>query len=182
MASVTVSELVGSKQNLINKIMDNISNNLRVAIPGIIQEFDPETQTVSVQPALTENIMNPDLSTSTVNLPLLVDVPIVLSRAGGYVLTMPVQKGDECLIIFADSCIDGWFSYGGVQNQLEKRRHDLSDSFAILGTWSQPNVIKNYSTTSAQLRSVDGSSYISLSKQEIDINAPTVKINGVVQS
>lgn len=178
----TVAEMVGGKQTLINKIMDNVSNNLRVSLPGIIQSFDPTTQTVSVQPALTENILNPDLSNSSVNLPLLVDVPIVLPRAGGYVLTMPVQKGDECLIIFADSCIDAWFSYGGVQNQLEKRRHDLSDSFCLLGTWSQPNVIENYSTTSTQLRSVDGSSYISLSKQEIDINAPTVKINGVVQT
>lgn len=181
MASTTVAEMVGGKQQIINKIKDGTSNNLRVAIPGIIHEFDPTTQTVSVQPALTENILNPDLSTSSVGLPLLVDVPIVLPRAGGYVLTMPVQKGDECLVVFGDMCIDAWFSYGGVQNQLEKRRHDLSDGFAILGAWSQPRVVENYSTTSAQLRADDGSAYISLSKQEIDIVAPTVKINGVAQ-
>lgn len=178
MAHVTIAEMLGSKLELIQKIQDKLSNNLRVAIPGIIQAFDPVAQTVTVQPAIREHIMNEDLSTSWVDIPLLVDVPIVLPRAGGYVLTMPIQQGTECLVIFADMAIDGWFSYGGVQNQLEKRRHDLSDGFCLLGTWSQPNVITNYSTTSAQLRTDDGSSYISLSKSEIDIVAPSVKING----
>jgi hypothetical protein len=131
--------------------------------------------------ALREKINNMDLSQEWVNIPPLLDVPIVLPRAGGFVLTMPIKQGDECLVIFNDMCIDAWFSNGGIQNQLEKRRHDLSDAVAVMGLWSQPNVIKQYSTTAAELRSVDGTASITLSRDEIDLNAAVVKINGVSQ-
>jgi hypothetical protein len=176
--ALTISEMIGREESLYKMLLDNLSNNLRVAIPGIIQEFNPVTQTATVQVALREKIQNQDLSQEWVNIPPLLDVPIVLPRAGGFVLTMPVQKGDECLVIFADMCIDAWFSNGNVQNQLEKRRHDLSDGIAIVGMWSQPNVIPNYSTTSAQFRSVDGLTSISLSPGTIDLNAKNVKTNG----
>lgn len=84
-------------------------------------------------------------------LPALLDVPIVLPRAGDYILTLPVQAGDECLVIFADQCIDAWWQNGGVQNPMERRRHDLSDGFAILGTWSQPRRLAKFSTDTMQL-------------------------------
>ena len=76
-------------------------------------------------------------------------------------------------------CIDAWWSQGGVQVQAEKRRHDLSDGFAIMGTWSQSRRVANYSATSAQLRSETGTSLIDMKPNEIDIVSNTVKINGV---
>jgi hypothetical protein len=176
----TIGERVGSMDEFYRRMLENFSNSLRVTIPGIIQDFDAATQTATVQPAIREKIINPvDLTLSWVELPLLLDVPIVLPRAGGFVLTMPIQPGDECLVVFADMCIDAWFSSGDVQNQMERRRHDLSDAFAIVGAWSQPRRLNGYSTTAAQLRTDDGSAYISLSPGEIDLVADTVKINGI---
>jgi hypothetical protein len=181
--AVPISELLaknsGNKEELYRKMLENFSTNLRVAAPGIIQSFDPIEQTVTVQVAIREKITNQDLTQQWVEIPLLLDVPIVIPRAGGYVLTFPISPGDECLVVFGDTCIDAWFSNGGIQNQMEKRRHDLSDAFAILGVWSQPRKIPNYSTSSAQMRSDDGSTYINLSNGEIDLVASSVKINGI---
>lgn len=177
--SIPISERINSPEEFYRRMLDNFSSSMRVSIPAIVQDFDPVTQTVTVQPVIRERIMGDNLEPEWVELPLLLDVPIVLPRAGGYSLTMPIQAGDECLILFSDMCIDAWFSSGGVQNQIEKRRHDLSDAFAILGAWSQPRRIPNYSTTATQLRSDDGASYISLSGGEINLVAPTVKINGI---
>jgi hypothetical protein len=156
------------------------ANNIRVAIPGIIDSFDATTQTVTVQPAIREKIQNEDGSQEWVNLPLLVDVPIVLPRAGNFVLTMPITKGDECLVMFADLCIDAWFSNGGIQNQIEKRRHDLSDSFAILGCWSQPEKLPYYSTDTTQLRNLAGTSYIEVTDTGINLVGAAIRINGHV--
>lgn len=147
----------------------------RVAIPAIIQSFDPAAQTVTVQPAIREKLCL-DGDESWVNIPLLVDVPVVLPRAGGYVLTLPIKQGDECLVIFGDMCMDGWWQAGGVQNQVECRRHDLSDGFAILGPWSQPKVLPNYSTSSAQLRNEAGNAYIEISDRTVNIVAEAVNI------
>ena len=181
--TLTISDILpGNEEEFYRILMDTLSNNLRVAIPGIVQSFDPEAQTVTVQPAIRERIRNPDLTFSHVALPLLVDVPIVVPRAGGFSLTLPVAKGDECLVMFGDMCIDSFWENGGIQNQPDKRRHDLSDGIAILGIWSQPRVLSGYSTTAAQLRTDDGSTYVSVTPGEIDLVATTVKVNGTVIS
>jgi hypothetical protein len=175
--SRNINEIIGSDYETYKTLADAIKSSIRVAIPGIIQSFDATTQTCTVQPCIREKVTNLDYSTDWTKLPLLLDVPIALPRAGNFALTLPVQKNDECLIIFSDMCIDGWWSLGGIQNQLEKRRHDLSDCFAILGTYSQPNKISNYSTDSAQLRNLSGTQYIGLSDNEVNI-VGNLKING----
>lgn len=172
-----ISERIGSEDEMYRQMGEGWKANFRVAIPGIIDSFDAATQTVTVQPTIRERIQKEDGSQEWVNLPLLVDVPIVIPRAGNFVLTMPLTKGDECLVIFGDMCMDAWFSNGGIQNQIEKRRHDLSDSFAILGCFSQPNVIPNYSTNSTQLRNEAGTAYIELKDAQINLVAASVKIN-----
>src|SRR5258706_271387 len=74
---------------------------LRVAVPAVVQSFDPAKQTVVVQPAIRERI-NKDLVPTDVDLPQLLDVPVLLYGAGGFVLTFPIQPGDECLVVFGD--------------------------------------------------------------------------------
>lgn len=173
----TVSERLGSFDELLRITKDEVSSNLRSAIPGIIKNFNSTTQTAEVQVAIREKVRDISLNETWVNIPLLLDVPIVMPRAGGYILAMPVEAGDECLVVFGDMCIDAWWSNGGVQNQIEKRRHDLSDAFAILGAWSQPRKISNYPTDAAQLRTEDGNTYIELKDGEINLVAASVKIN-----
>lgn len=152
-------------------------NKLRVAAPGIIRSFNPTEQTVTVQLAIREKV-NFDGDEKWVDIPLLLDVPIVIPRAGGYCLTLPIQPGDECLVVFGDMCMDAWWQSGGVQNQIDCRRHDLSDGFAILGCWSQPKVVPNYSTGSAQLRNNAGTAYVEISGNTINIVGGTVNIQG----
>lgn len=110
----------------------------------------------------------------TKNYPLLVDVPVVFPRGGGCTLTFPVKAGDECLVIFADRCIDFWWQNGGVQEPVDDRVHDLSDAFCIVGPQSQAQKISGISTGAAQLRSDDGSTFFELNPttQKIKIVAP----------
>lgn len=158
-----------------DKSSSQLSAELRVAIPAIIQSFDATKQTVVVQPALLENIRINGVQQS-VDLGLIADVPIIMPRAGGYSLTLPVVAGDECLLVFADGCIDAWFQSGGQQSRIDGRRHSLSDAFAILGPWSNPRDLAAYSTTTAQLRSDDGNTVVEVGANEITIKANTVTV------
>jgi len=150
------------------KAFDNYDLNLRCASPGIIQSFDPVAQTVTVQLSVTERIKIDGIETAE-TIPLLVDVPIVLPMAGGFYLSIPIQAGDECLVVFSDTCFDAWHQSGGVQNQMSLRRHDLSDGFALIGVNSQPNVIPSYQTNATQLRNDAGTNYFRLSGTEIEM-------------
>nr|DAL44261.1 MAG TPA_asm: baseplate component [Caudoviricetes sp.] len=159
-----------------------LSEQMRVALPGIIQSFDPESLTAVVQPAIRYIERDNDGNKSTKDYPLLVDVPVVFPRGGGCTLTFPVKEGDECLVIFADRCIDFWWQSGGIQEPVDGRMHDLSDAFCIVGPQSQAKKIGGISTTAAQLRTDDGSAIIELAAGgAVTITSPQITINGPLQ-
>ena len=118
--------------------LGSVEADIRCAIPGIIQSYDHEKGTCTVQCAIREKITI-DGSSREESIPLLVDVPVVMPRTKDYMLSLFPKKDDECLVIFSDLCIDGWWQSGGEQSQMDNRRHDLSDGFAILAPWSQAN-------------------------------------------
>lgn len=160
------------------RLKDSIGFDLRVAAPGIIQSVDYVRQTCTVQLTIREKL-NFDGNIEHVEIPTLLDVPFFVYSGGGYCLTLPITPGDDCLVVFGDSCMDAWWQSGGVQNQVERRRHDLSDGFAIVGFRSQPAVVSGYAAGSAQLRNASGSAYIEIAGDSINIVANgSVKING----
>lgn len=165
---------------------------LRVATPGKVIDFDPVKQTCTVQPLIQETVLLPPPNTSQVpnpgsgqNIPTSVtikpiqNVLVIMPRVPGWSITFPISAGAECLLIFADSCIDGWYQSGDISTQWDRRRHDLSDAFALFGPWSQPNVLPNYSTNSLQIRSDDSTKVIDLGASKITITAPEVDIKSV---
>ena len=176
MATLDFSQRQGDQTEVLRKFKSTFNFNLRVAVPCIVQSFDVDAQTIVARPAIREQLVDENGNKLWKDIPDLLDVPIVLPRAGGYVITFPIQQGDECLVIFGDSCMDAWWQNGGVQNQIEMRRHDLSDGFAILGCWSQPRVISDYSTDSVQLRNEAKSSIIEI-KDTTDPDTTTINVS-----
>lgn len=162
---------------------------LRVAIPGIVVSYDPVRQTCVVQPTIQELVLLPPPATpqvpnpgTTQNIPTNVtinpvqDVIPIMMRVPGWSITFPITPGTECLLIFADACVDGWWQNGGINPQYDRRRHDLSDAFALFGPWSQPNKLNNYSQSSMQIRSDDLTVVIDLAPGKITITAPEVNV------
>lgn len=133
---VSLSAQLGSKEQADARMAGSIMSSLRVSMPGIVQSFDPVTVTAVVQPAIKGYEPDSNGVNQSTTLPLLVDVPVVFPRGGGCTLTFPVKAGDECLVIFADRCIDFWWQSGGVQEPVDDRTHDLSDAFCIVGPQS----------------------------------------------
>lgn len=147
-------------------------SGLWTAMPGIIQSFSASAVTATVQMAIKGIVQDQTGKSQFVNLPLLVDVPVFFPRGGNCTLTFPIAKGDECLVVFASRCVDGWFQSGGIQAPMQPRMHSMSDGFALVGFFSQATKISGISTSTAQLRSNDGSTYV-----EVD---PAGKIVNIV--
>jgi hypothetical protein len=181
-------------------VMDKVAQSMRVALPGVVQSFDPgPPATVTVLVATSEWVdatqqfwqgqpgfvgpatPNPNATTSSgpVTLPLLQDVPVVTLGGGGWTLTFPIQVGDECLVIFTDTPLDVWLQNGGTGNApISQRRHSLSDAVAIVGWRSTPRGLANYSTTSAQLRNDDGTVMIDLMGGQVTVTAALITLDG----
>lgn len=118
----------------------SIARSVNVSTPAIVQSYDAATRTVSVQPAIRARYTDAEKRAQFVQLPLLINVPVVFPSAGDYMVSMPIHQGDECLVVFADRAIDNWWLNGGVQNPIEQRVHDLSDGIAIFGLQNQQTI------------------------------------------
>ncbi|MDV1092518.1 Gp138 family membrane-puncturing spike protein [Raoultella ornithinolytica] len=170
---VALNAQLGSKEQADAQLAQAIMSAMRVSIPGIIQSFDPDAVTAVVQPAIKGVEHDESGAESSVSLPLLVDVPVVFPRGGGCTLTFPVKEGDECLVIFADRCIDFWWQSGGIQEPVDGRMHDLSDAFCLVGPQSQAKKISVISTTATQLRTDDGSAFIEVAAgHDVTVKTP----------
>ncbi|WGO83132.1 Gp138 family membrane-puncturing spike protein [Arsenophonus apicola] len=172
--AISVSARTGDQQHLLEVFRHTISSQLRVAMPGIVQSFDASKVTCVVQPAIKGVLTDSKGNEQSVNLPLLVDVPVVFPRGGGVTMTFPIKSGDECLVVFADRCIDFWWQNGGIQEAIDPRQHDLSDAFAFIGPQSQAKTISNINENAMQLRSDDGTTYFEVNPttQKMKIVAP----------
>lgn len=120
---------------------------------GTIQSFNAskQTATVSINMKLTVGGVVKDY-------PLLVDVPVFVLGGGDRVVTIPIQTGDTCLVLFNDRDIDNWFSSGIATTPNSTRLHDLSDGLALVGFRSAANPVSSYSTSDVEVR--NGSSKI----------------------
>ena len=99
-------------------LKQKIFHSLHCALPGNILNFDPDSQTASIQPAVR---------LGSLPYPVLTDVPVFMP------IPFEVNAGDACLVIFSDIDIDAWFETGEASVPNSPRSHSLSDGFAFVG-------------------------------------------------
>lgn len=173
-------ELLNDLEEGFRVAFDGRQVGIWTAIPGIVQSVNMVKLTCVVQPAIQGSIINQNGVSTLVNLPLLVDCPIVFTKGGGFLFTVPLAVHDEVLVVFSSRCIDAWWQQGGVQPAMELRMHDLSDGFAIPGPFSQPKrPLGPVSTDTMQMRNDAGDAYVEIDGSgNINIVGNTVVING----
>ncbi|MGE5001236.1 Gp138 family membrane-puncturing spike protein [Yersinia enterocolitica] len=162
--AVSTDSRSGELAETLRTLQSSVSSQLRVSMPGIVQSFDADSVTCDIQIGIKG-----ESGGESTNLSVLTNVPVVFPRGGGVTMTFPIKAGDECLLVFGDRCIDFWHQSGDIQETVDERQHDLSDAFAIIGPQSQAKKISGISTSAAQFRSDDGSTYF-------EINPTTKKI------
>lgn len=145
--SMKIYELVNDSTRFMKAFEDRLMQKIRVAAPARVTSVDFEKQTLNAQITIRENVDG-----QLFGIPELLDVPFFIIGGGDFSMTFPIKEGDECLVVFADSCIDSWWQNGDVQNPIDERRHDLSDGFALVGFKSQKNRLENISDEAFQIR------------------------------
>lgn len=178
-------ERLNDREESLRLVLESQQSAMWTATPGFVVAVDLAAQTVSIQPAIQGKQSFADGTVKDVDLPLLVDVPIVWPRAGGFALTLPVAVGDEVLVVFGSRCIDSWWQSGQVGVQAEARMHDLSDGFAIFGPTSQTKKLANVSLDNVQLRDGAGTTFLEITPDgrinlvavaEVNVSAPIVNV------
>jgi len=177
----------------IKHAIDSYIKGIHTSMPGIVESFNPTTQLATVQPAIKRVFItreeNKEILTP-VELPILINVPVIFPRGGGFSLTFPVEKGDECLLVFTERSIDSWHEFGEVREPSARRFHSLSDATAFVGLSSLPNKIPDYDPINLQLKKDDGTVSITLlgdgtinvtANTKVTVDAPDSEFTGNVK-
>jgi hypothetical protein len=105
---------------------------VRVALPGVITEYDASTCQATVQPSIQDSAYT-EYGVFAERIPAIPHVPVLFVGGGGSRLTFPVAVGDSCLVVFASSSLEKWLALGGEVYPDDDRHHDLTDAIAIVG-------------------------------------------------
>lgn len=124
--------------DVLNKTVAIGLADFRVMLPGRIEAYDAATQTADVLPLPRPAIFSDDGTETVEPYQVIPHVPVVSPRGGRYRITMPVTKGDGCLLLFADHSLDVWQARGGPYAPIDLREHHLSDAVALVGLQADP--------------------------------------------
>jgi hypothetical protein len=138
---------------------DTFMYGVNTASPGRIESFDGVTATVQMTVRL--KILDNGV-VRFLDPPLITNVPVVLpsSVGGGLFLTIPIKKGDPCLLVFGQRGIDNVVELGGMQNPVDGgipettriRHHDMTDAICIPGLSLKPNAPASWAADAIEIR------------------------------
>lgn len=144
---------------------------------GTVQSFDAIKQVAQVTINYPKTFFKPNdagvYSPVQVNYPVLIDSPVICMGGGNGQLTFPIEKGDECLVLFNDRDIDNWFNGSSNSAVATGRLHSFSDAVVLVGVRSLANVIKNYNTSATELRNKAGTSKVGITDSEVTVTFGT---------
>ncbi len=158
-------------------IFNDLMRLYRGSMPAIIQNISYDKNgnmfAVDVLPAIKQTLTAND-KTIYQSMPLLKAIPIVFPYSGklNLSMTIPLQKGDNCIITCCDRSIDNWQYVGGEQipvNGEYGRIYHLTDAVATCGVVNLPTAIENYSTDSIEIRNKAADTAIKLNDAEVEI-------------
>lgn len=127
--------------DVIARVQQTTMSRLNCHNIGKIIEFEPETQTCTIQlmqqEQLGDNIYTPAP---------LTEVPLILYGVEGAHITLPNPVGSICIVLFLDRNIDAFMRTGEVYTPETKRTHDYTDCVALTTFKTLINPIENYDT------------------------------------
>lgn len=96
-------------------------------MPGRVQSYDPATQTADIVPLVRKQVVQPDGEYTMEALPVLPSVPVCHWRAGGAMLSLPIEEGTYGLVIVCAPAIGHWrVGDGDVTDPGDLRRHHMA--------------------------------------------------------
>lgn len=116
-------------QDAIEVVAKNLISMIHTCLPAEIVKYDHTKQMADVHPLIKKKFTDG----TVIDMPVIVNVPVVWPRGGGALFSFPLIKGDGVLLAFAERNIDDWLTNGGNVAPKDRRKHSFSDAIAIPG-------------------------------------------------
>lgn len=126
-------------KDILGLLKTNVFANLNCHNIGKILEFNPNTQTCTVQLMQIKQFNNRRITPAP-----LTNVPLIICGAGGGHITMPNPVGTICILLFMDRNIDAFLETGESYVPQTTRMHDFTDCIALTTFKTLANPLTEY--------------------------------------
>ena len=145
-----MSERTPELADIIRQAIEDRLAEVHVMLPGRIDAYDATLQKADVEPLIRRLQKTVDGEIKE-DLPVIPGVPVVFPRAGGFKITMPVQAGDRCMLVFCERSIETYQTGTGRRGDNTAlirqsdpdtfEMHNLSDPVAIMGWYNDAEAL-----------------------------------------
>lgn len=153
-----------SQKNVLDRFEKSLLTKLNCIKLGKIKSFYHETQTADIE---------------IDNYPQISGVPVSFICGANFSIQVPVEEGDDCIVLFCDGDLDNWVNGNGYIPAFSQDKHGLNGAIALLGITNLLTKVENYITSGIRIKYKDSS--IELSDGGITING-NVTVNGTITS
>lgn len=153
----------GLKQ-LFDRFEKNLLKKLNCVKLGKIKTFYPDKQSADIQ---------------IEGYPLISGVPVSFISGANFSIQVPVEKDDDCIVLFCDTDLDNWVEGKGFVPAFSQDMHGLNGAVALLGIKNILTKVENYITNGIRIKYKN--SEIELNDSGITING-NVTVNGTIKS
>lgn len=96
------------------------------ALPGVVQAYNASTNLADVEVLVQHPVFDDDGRIEDYeSLGVLVGVPVKMPRAGGFLISLPLAKGDTGELVFHSSAIGEWRQSGQKSKSKDISRHSI---------------------------------------------------------
>lgn len=148
---------------------------IHTMLPATVTSINHSKQQVTLQLGVKRIYR----SGQQVVVPPVAEVPLGVLRGGDFVITLPVAIGDQGAAFFSEREITQWM-LAGHEGPVTPRRFDMhcyTDAYFLPALASSARAISNYSSTSLEIRTLDG-----MTKQSFNAMSIVSKVGSVTMT
>lgn len=127
-------------KNLLDRFAKTFIQKINCVKVGKISSFDATNQTATVE---------------IEGYPTLANVPVSFICGAKFSIQVPVEEGDDCIVLFCDTDLDNWVDGKGAEPAFSQNIHGLNGAVALLGIKNILTKIDNYITNGIRVKYKD---------------------------
>lgn len=130
---MAVQGIPPTEAELITRALESRLGDVYTAMPGIVQSYDPATQTADVLPGIQRAVTTTEDDIAYEDLPIVPNVKVCFPRGGPFQISWPLNKGDSVILICTTYAIQQWRQGDNSQTVApgDLRLHSLGSAFAL---------------------------------------------------
>src|SRR6478735_7105553 len=149
---------------VIEEAIRSILLDVHTMVPAVTRAYTASMQSGYFLPVVKGSVKDSDGANVYEQRPVIQNVPVRWSRAGGYYEHKPLAAGDHGYLLFSEDCYAQWRVTGEISEPGDLTRHSLSYPIFLPGAWPDDDPLPDAPASGEAVSIVPAGGHLRVSK------------------